>query len=106
MCGVLPFWTQLTSVPTLGYVEVTASRETWFPAGGLARGQTFHYSRIHPDDANECLPAAYRASVNGSTADEGFVQQNVIASYLHLHWRSNPAFAKAFVDACIAARSP
>jgi cobyrinic acid a,c-diamide synthase len=106
MCGVLPFWTQLTSTPTLGYVEVTASRETWFPTGDLARGQTFHYSRIHPDDATSSLPAAYQASVNGSAAGEGFVQHNVVASYLHLHWRSNPAFAKAFVDACIAQPSP
>jgi cobyrinic acid a,c-diamide synthase len=100
MCGVLPFWTQLTSTPALGYVEVSASCGTWFPAGDLARGQTFHYSRIHPDDEKLTLSAAYQATINGSPADEGFVQQNAVASYLHLHWRSNPAFAKAFVDAC------
>jgi cobyrinic acid a,c-diamide synthase len=102
MCGVLPFWTQLTPMSTLGYAEVTASPETWFPAGGVARGQTFHYSRIHPDDDTQSLLPAYRASVNGSAVDEGFVQHNVVASYLHLHWRSNPEFAKAFVDACLS----
>jgi cobyrinic acid a,c-diamide synthase len=101
MCGVLPFRTQLTSIPRLGYVEVTASPETWLPASGLARGQIFHYSRIHPDDEKPTLRAAYEASVNGSTTDEGFAQQNDVASYVHLHWRSNPVFARAFVDACV-----
>lgn len=99
LCGVLPFWTQLTSMPTLGYADVTARGDTWLPRDGRARGQTFHYSRIHPDD-DSTLPTAYRMQVNGSTADEGFVRHRVIASYLHVHWGSNPAFAKAFVDAC------
>jgi cobyrinic acid a,c-diamide synthase len=101
LCGVLPFWTQLTSTPALGYVEVTATSDTWFPAHGTARGQTFHHSRIHPDNPQPDLPAAYRASVNGAAVDEGFAHQNVVASYVHLHWRSNPGFAKALVEACI-----
>lgn len=100
MCGVLPFWTCITSTPSIGYVEVAAAAESWLPREGVARGHSFHYSRIHPDDGEVPLPPAYQAAAFGSKSGNGFVWKNVVASYVHMHWRSNPEFAAAFVEAC------
>jgi cobyrinic acid a,c-diamide synthase len=51
-----------------------------------------------PQDA---LPASYqvRYSLSGQTELEGFRYKNVLSSYIHLHFRSNPALARSFVDA-------
>lgn len=102
LCGVLPIWTQMTPYPTLGYAEVTASADGFFPTGKQARGQRFHYSRIHPDSGDTSLPAPYFASdAGGSPPDpDGLVSGNVVASYIHVHWRSNPEFVEGFVAAC------
>jgi len=103
LSGVLPIWTQLTPTPALGYVEVTAGPESFFPAGERARGQAFHYSRAEPDHTDRQLAAAYLATAGRSTpTPEGYVTHNVVASYIHLHWRSNPSFARAFVSECAA----
>ena len=36
---------------------------------------------------------------------EGYCYRNCLASYIHLHFGSNPAIAPAFVDACKAYRA-
>jgi cobyrinic acid a,c-diamide synthase len=35
-----------------------------------------------------------------SAGKEGFVQNRVLGSYVHLHWGSNPEVAKNVVDYC------
>ena len=36
---------------------------------------------------------------------EGYLIQNVLASYAHLHLASNPALASAFIDQCASFRA-
>jgi cobyrinic acid a,c-diamide synthase len=86
----------------LGYVEVETTRDTLLgQAGQRFRGHQFRYSRFESD----VPPRRYRLRVrrNGQLSDEGYGADNVLASYVHAHWASNPALAEAFVRACVAA---
>jgi len=69
------------------------------PAGTAARGHEFHYSEIGemPASVSRC----YRVSRRGETlGHEGYGYRNCLASYIHLHFGSNPGIAPAFVAAC------
>jgi cobyrinic acid a,c-diamide synthase len=101
-CGVFPFWTRLTERPTLSYVEVGTVSDSIFPPGQTARGHVFHYSEIAGEVPSSC---SYRVSpTHGEAFEEGLRIQKVLASYVHLHFLSNPAFAESFVAACAASR--
>lgn len=84
----------------LGYrsVELTENVVTG-TAGTTVRGHEFHYSEISkmPEEVERC----YRMSRQGVIlAAEGFRIRNCLASYIHLHFGSNPAIAGTFVAAC------
>lgn len=67
----------------------------------VARGHEFHYSEIGamPEEIGRC----YRVSRQGVTlGTEGFRIRNCLASYIHLHFGSNPGIAATFVTACRA----
>lgn len=67
--------------------------------GTVVRGHEFHYSEIDamPDEIKRC----YRVSRQGVTLGmEGFRIRNCLASYIHVHFGSNPDIAWAFVAAC------
>jgi cobyrinic acid a,c-diamide synthase len=76
------------------------------PLGGAGlrfRGHQFRYSELAvASDA----PRAYslRRRRGGETEREGYVARvtttNVLASYVHAHWASNPLAAEGFVAAC------
>ena len=81
----------------LGYAEVKAQRETLLLGEGeVARGHEFHYSSldVSPGDAD----AAYLLA--GVDRREGFADGNLLASYVHLHFGSNPGLAPRFVATC------
>jgi cobyrinic acid a,c-diamide synthase len=100
MAGVLPLDFEMTSeLVHFGYVDVEfiedcllGKKET------TARGHSFHCSRLCPGCA---MPAAYRLkySLSGREELEGFHLKNVLASYVHLHFRGNPALAASLVAA-------
>ncbi|HEY2515338.1 MAG TPA: cobyrinate a,c-diamide synthase [Polyangiaceae bacterium] len=84
----------------LGYVEVETQERSLLGEPGLRfRGHQFRYSElVAPGDA----PRAYsiRRRRGGETEREGFARGNVLASYVHAHWASNPRAAEGFVAAC------
>jgi cobyrinic acid a,c-diamide synthase len=87
----------------LGYVEVETRAPTILgPAGLRFRGHQFRYSELTAlaDDADRRYLVRRRR--DGAIQDEGFAKQNVLASYVHAHWASNPRVAKGFVGACAA----
>lgn len=89
----------------LGYVEVETRRDTLLgPAGTRFRGHQFRYSSFD----TQAEPAAYslRPARTGVVEPHGFTSANVLASYVHAHWASNPAIPEAFVAAASAARRP
>ncbi len=100
MAGVLPISMQMTEkLVQFGYVTVEFVEDCLLgPRGTVVRGHSFHTSRIA---AQEELETSYRVhySMTGEDELEGFRQGNVLASYIHLHFRANPVVAESFVGA-------
>jgi len=102
MAGVLPFRVRmLPRLRALGYREITLTADGLLgPHGTRARGHEFHYSEIisEPDS----LGRLYRLADRDGAASrlEGYTQDNVLASYVHLHFGSNPEVARSLVEHC------
>ena len=101
--GVFPVLTRmLTRRKALGYREVELTADSLLgPAGTVARGHEFHYSEIGP--MPERIERGYQVRRRGvDLGEEGFRYRNCLASYVHLHFGSNPGLAPSFVTACRA----
>jgi cobyrinic acid a,c-diamide synthase len=102
LCGVLPFSTTMPAPLAIGYVEVTTTGGL-FGTGQTARGHLFHHSAIAGEPATDrCYELK---DSRGEETQEGYLIQNVLASYAHLHLASNPALASAFIDQCASFRA-
>jgi cobyrinic acid a,c-diamide synthase len=65
----------------------------------VVRGHEFHYSEIGamPAEVERCYRVSRQGTILGA---EGFRIRNCLASYIHLHFGSNPETARTFVAAC------
>ena len=103
MVGLLPTEACMRDkLQALGYVEVeTQTRSLLGAKGTRFRGHQFRYSELEPEPPAE-LDRAYslRRRRGGETTREGYFQDNVLASYVHAHWASNPNVAASLVEAC------
>ena len=99
LVGIFPFWTGLSSKLKLGYTEIQVKNSnSLFPEKAIARGHCFHYSEII---GNLKIPTSYIASSRRRNQFfEGYQVGNTLASYIHLHFASNPDFPKSFVQKC------
>lgn len=97
MAGVFP-WTSrmLSKRKALGYREVEVSRTCPVKCAGVLKGHEYHYSELV--NANG-IKRAYMGAGGGSC--RGYVYKNTVASYIHLHFAGNPAFAEGFVKLCM-----
>jgi cobyrinic acid a,c-diamide synthase len=95
MVGVVPTRIEMTDrLVDFGYCDITThSRSILGPARTAARGHQFHYSRSQSAKGD-----AYRVLQRGREYSEGFVFPNGIASYIHLHFLSNPAIAQNMLE--------
>ncbi len=94
MCGVLDADAVMTTSLTLGYREAVAlSDSPLLPAGARVHGHEFHRTTCAPTAG----PTPAWQWQGGQP--QGFVQGNVHASYLHLHWAGIPGVADRFVAA-------
>ncbi|MBI3755923.1 MAG: cobyrinate a,c-diamide synthase [Deltaproteobacteria bacterium] len=102
MVGVFPWVSRmLEKRKSLGYREIKASEDCLFLAKGQTmRGHEYHYSEI--DEPSQKIKRVYRITPHTSrlTASEGYLYNNTLASYIHLHFASNPKFAEGFVKLC------
>jgi len=99
--GVFPLRARmLPKRKALGYRQVDIAADSIIgPAGTAARGHEFHYSEI--DTLPEGIGRDYRVSRQGrELPTEGYRYRNCLASYIHLHFGSNPDIAPGFVSAC------
>jgi cobyrinic acid a,c-diamide synthase len=106
MAGVLSLSMQMTDrLVQFGYVTVEFTEDCLLGRRGtVVRGHSFHYSRIASRGEIE---TSYQVQYSMSRKEEleGFRQRNVLASYIHLHFRANPAVAENFVAAIRQART-
>jgi cobyrinic acid a,c-diamide synthase len=102
MAGVFPFTVRmLPRLKALGYREVTlAATGLLGPQGTTIRGHEFHYSEMVGEPIG--VPCIYRLTSRkgGEAVAEGYSLRNVLASYVHLHFGSNPDVARNLVESC------
>ena len=109
MAGLLPLsFRMLPRLKSLGYRRVRFQNPCALgPAGAEARGHEFHYSEIAAvSPGNGLCEDLYQAWGRAGPAPgaRGYGLGNVLASYVHLHFGSNPDLASALVEACAAWR--
>jgi cobyrinic acid a,c-diamide synthase len=88
MAGVFPTIARMHKrLARIGYIEVQTA------PGEMARGHEFRYSEIDamPEAVCRVHPNGYRV-------------RSATGSYVHLHFLSCPAFARRFVESCLAHR--
>ena len=100
MSGVLPLEFEMTPhLVQFGYVDVEFVADCLLGEKGTRlRGHSFHCSRLRSPSN---LPTVYQVhySLSRQSEPEGFVHNNILASYVHLHFRGNPAAGVSLVDA-------
>ncbi len=102
MAGVLPVSTvMLPRRKALGYAEVTLTEPSMLgDKGTVLRGHEFHYSDIQDSgggDDSWAQPYVVRRR-SGKESSEGFLKGNILASYVHLHFGSNPSAVAFLVE--------
>lgn len=98
--GVFPWTTRmLKRRKALGYREVRVTGGSPFLSRGAIRGHEFHYSEISKG-AKGIKRVFISTSPPGEVVSEGYTFKNTLATYIHLHFASNPSFAEGFVKRC------
>ncbi len=105
MAEVLPLQIAMTKkLVHFGYADVEFAEDCLLgEKGTTVRGHSFHCSQARITGPLE-TPYRVRYSLSGRKEAEGYSHQNVLASYIHLHFRANPAIAVAFVKRAYLAR--
>jgi cobyrinic acid a,c-diamide synthase len=101
MVSVIPGHTIMHGrLQAIGYVEVETETDSVIGLAGLRfRGHQFRYSELIVPAA---LNRAYRITTHHDDRPmrEGYCLKNVLASYVHAHWASNPGIAAHLVEVC------
>ncbi len=91
----------------LGYVEVETRADSILgPAQARFRGHQFRYSTLEAAPSADRIDTVYKVAPRwgGAPFAEGYRVGNVLASYVHAHWASNPSIAEALVGSCLRSR--
>ena len=101
MAGALPGKSQLTErLQNFGYVTLTAAQGGMLSEkGGAIRAHEFHYAR-----AGEPGSAFRAVKPNGRAWDCAWATDTLYAGFPHLYFRSNPGFARRFIEKCVSGR--
>lgn len=102
MVGLFPMRARMEErLHSLGYRGIVTRKGSPLGSPGTTiRGHEFHYSRI--DHMAEGVEGVYSMQDRSEAAvhEEGYLFRNVLGSYVHLHWGSNPGVASHFVEFC------
>jgi len=97
MVGLVPVWSIMTrKLARMGYVEFEFNQDTILGSQGMKlRGHEFHWSEME----SELDSPVYRV-VHPELRNEGYVNGNIFASYIHMHFGSDPGLARNFIKSC------
>lgn len=104
MAGVFPGQAVMTEkLQMVGYVEAELQQDCLLgKAGTKLKGHEFHFSKEHEPIHADKAPLVFRKLRNNSEYPAGQQVQNVLGSYLHLHFAGCPETAESFVRQCAA----
>ncbi|MCG3174476.1 MAG: Cobyrinate a,c-diamide synthase [Myxococcota bacterium] len=95
------------TLQALGYAEAGLKADGPLGrAGTRMRGHQFRYSHIEGADAREGTLFDVRAPGSRNVLSMGYLHGAVAASYIHVHFASNPGVAESFVRACARFAAP
>lgn len=102
MAGVLPVDVVMHKRPQgHGYQEVEVDRENPFlEVGTIIRGHEFHYSQVETASIKSTIFDVKRGTGIGNKRD-GFIINNVVASYLHIHSAATPEWGRGIIKAAM-----
>ncbi len=99
MVGLLSGFCKMSrKLRKLGYREVTLKENCfWGKSGTKIRGHEFHYSEYQSNTEEKKI---YNLShpTKGDLGDAGIQKDNLIASYIHLHFASNPEVVSHWIE--------
>ncbi|WP_230500382.1 cobyrinate a,c-diamide synthase [Sutcliffiella rhizosphaerae] len=100
MIGIIPGTVVMQQhLAALGYREIQGIGDNFLlQKGEIARGHEFHYSTFHPVGAN---PKAYEVKGTRGAAQEGYLLDNLVAGYTHLHFASQPKLVDNWIQRCL-----
>lgn len=100
LAGLIPMKAEMTKrLQGIGYRRGVFHGDNFLgPRGTTVQGHEFHYSRVVYEKE---YPAAYEL-FRGDQADrmEGYARDNIIASYLHLHFSGSPQLLEHWFTSC------
>lgn len=102
MCGSIKAKASMNkNLQALGYRRATAVSDNLITVGGKPIvGHEFRYSSLSEIDKKE--KRAYRIGSSRNISFDGFSDNNLLASYIHLHFASDPVWAENLVEKCHA----
>jgi cobyrinic acid a,c-diamide synthase len=100
LAGLIPMKAEMTKrLQGIGYRRGVLREDTFLgPRGTTVQGHEFHYSRVTYDQ--EFLPAYELFKGDHSDRMEGYVRDNIVASYLHLHFSGHSELLKHWFTSC------
>lgn len=102
MVGLVPGSVRKGQIRVVSYVSGTLSRDCLLgPEGAKIMGHEFHHSELLMDDSEKVEYAIRLDRGTGITGgQDGVVDDNMVASYLHIHSASYRGFPAEFIKAC------
>ena len=101
MCGVIPNSSKMTDkLQMVGYVNATLTKNCIIGSvNDKIQAHEFHFSIEEENLSAEKIFDCEKLRT-GEKYFAGFANENIVASYLHLHFVGCPSVAKNFVEAC------
>ncbi len=102
MVGLLPGKCKMTKrLAALGYYQGQVLQDNLlFFQNTTIKGHEFHYSELVETPSQFPWVYALNKRAGTPTRLEGYTQANLLASYLHLHFASNPSAAENLIKHC------
>lgn len=103
MLGLVPGICQMQKkLQTVGYVQTKAlQNNALMNKGEVIRGHEFHFSSFQPDcEAEFSWAFEFTKMRTGNSYCGGYVQDNLVTSYLHMHFLGNVSLAENFINKC------